>query len=150
MKTLILEEYDGFMTPRSVALDKTYVWVRVLKLLDNYLVEHVIKGMCKPMGEIKEVACRFRWRIFASNNQDRCQSKKKSEHAERMMYPDVHFLKGKLVTVGEVWLPRRTLNAMKAHLLLRELLSRSRSNFHYVNILGRPSIPYKLSGSITT
>jgi hypothetical protein len=61
-----------------------------------------------------------------------------------MIYPDVHFLKGKLVTVGEVRLPRRTLNAMKAHLLLRELLPRSRSPFHYVKTMGRPSILYKL------
>ncbi|KAM0906228.1 hypothetical protein ACQ4PT_016910 [Festuca glaucescens] len=51
---LILEEYDGFMKLRSVVLDKIVVWVRVLKLPDNYLVEHVIKGICRPMGEIKE------------------------------------------------------------------------------------------------
>ena len=46
-----------------------------------------------------------------------------------MMYPDVHFLEGKLVTIGEVRLPRRTPNATKAHLLLRELLPRNRNPF---------------------
>ncbi|KAM0920198.1 hypothetical protein ACQ4PT_007655 [Festuca glaucescens] len=52
---LILEEYDGFMNPRSVALDKIISWVRVLTLPDNYPAEHVIKGICRPIGEIKEV-----------------------------------------------------------------------------------------------
>ena len=66
------------------------------------------------------------------------------------MYLDVHFLEGKLVTVGEVRLPRRTPNATKAHLLLRELLPQSRSPFHYVKALGRPSILYKLFGLITS
>jgi hypothetical protein len=58
-----------------------------------------------------------------------------------MMYPDVHFLEGEIVTVGEVRLSRRTPNATKAHLLLPELLPRSRSPFHSVKTLGRPSIP---------
>jgi hypothetical protein len=80
MKTLIFEEFDGFMNPKSVVLDKTFVWVRVLKLV---VAEHVIKVMCKPMGEIKEVACRFRWRIGASNNHDRCQSKKNQSTRRR-------------------------------------------------------------------
>jgi hypothetical protein len=51
-----------------------------------------------------------------------------------MMYPNVHFLEGKLVIVGEVRLPRRTPNATKVHLLLPELLPRSRSPFHYVDL----------------
>jgi hypothetical protein len=58
-----------------------------------------------------------------------------------MMYPDVHFLEEKLVTVGEVRLPRRTLNVTKAHLLLSEQIPQRRSAFHYVKTLGRPSIP---------
>jgi hypothetical protein len=45
-------------------------------------------------------------------------------------YPDVHFLEGKLVTVGAMRVPRRTPNATNAHYLLRELLPRSRSSIH--------------------
>jgi hypothetical protein len=43
----ISEEYDGFMNPKSIILDKISVWVRVHKhnLLDIYLFEKVIKGM---------------------------------------------------------------------------------------------------------
>ena len=58
------------------------------------------------------------------------------------MYPDVDFLEGKSVTVGDV--RQRTPDATKARLLLRELLPRSRSSIHYVETLGRPPIPYKL------
>uniref|UniRef100_A0ACD5ZB46 Uncharacterized protein n=1 Tax=Avena sativa TaxID=4498 RepID=A0ACD5ZB46_AVESA len=52
---LLLEEYDGFQNPRSVVLDKLIVWARVLKLLDNYLSDRIVKGMCRSMGEFKEV-----------------------------------------------------------------------------------------------
>lgn len=52
---VILEEYDGFEDPGSIEQNKLAVWARVLRLPDNYLHEVVIKGMCRPMGEITEV-----------------------------------------------------------------------------------------------
>lgn len=52
---VIMGEYDGYENPRSVVLNKLAVWARVLRLPDNYLHEPIIKGMCRPMGEIKEV-----------------------------------------------------------------------------------------------
>ena len=36
-QALLIQEYDGFLNPRSVILDKLDVWGRVLKLPDNYL-----------------------------------------------------------------------------------------------------------------
>lgn len=51
---VILVEYDGFMNPKSMVLDKVAVWARILKLPDNYLNEAVIKGMCKKMGKTQE------------------------------------------------------------------------------------------------
>ena len=43
------------MNPRSVMLDKLVVWVRVTKLPDNYLKVALIRGMCRPMGEVLKV-----------------------------------------------------------------------------------------------
>lgn len=40
-------------------LDKFVVRARVLRLPDNYLHEEVIRGMCRPMGEILEVQIRL-------------------------------------------------------------------------------------------
>lgn len=50
-----MAEYDGFEDPSMVVLNKLAVWARVLTLPDNYLHEVVIRGMCRPMGEIQEV-----------------------------------------------------------------------------------------------
>jgi hypothetical protein len=52
---LISEEYDGFMNPKSIVLDKISMWARVLKLPDNYLLEKGTKEIYRQMGEIKEV-----------------------------------------------------------------------------------------------
>jgi hypothetical protein len=52
---LMMEEYDGFQNPRTIVLDKIVVWARVLQLPDNYLKEPMIRGMCRPVGEVKEV-----------------------------------------------------------------------------------------------
>jgi hypothetical protein len=52
---LLMEEYDGFQNPRTIVLNKIAVWVRVLQLPDNYLKEPVIRGMCRPVGDVKEV-----------------------------------------------------------------------------------------------
>lgn len=54
-EAVVMEEYDGFENPRSIVLDKLAVWARVLRLLDSYLHEVVISGMCRPMGEITDV-----------------------------------------------------------------------------------------------
>ena len=54
-QAVLIEEYDGFTNPNTIILSKIAVWARVLKLPDNYLKEHVIKGMCRSMGEISEV-----------------------------------------------------------------------------------------------
>ena len=55
-QALLIQEYDGFLNPRSVILDKLDVWGRVLKLPDNYLKkEEIIKGMCRTMGQVLEV-----------------------------------------------------------------------------------------------
>jgi hypothetical protein len=51
----MIEEYDGFSNPRSVVLDKIMVWAQVLKLPDMLLKDAVIRGMCRNMGEIKEI-----------------------------------------------------------------------------------------------
>ncbi|KAM0840167.1 hypothetical protein ACQ4PT_059801 [Festuca glaucescens] len=51
---LLMEEYDGFQKPRSIVLDKLAVWVRVMHLPDNYMKDPMIKGMCRPVGEVKE------------------------------------------------------------------------------------------------
>jgi hypothetical protein len=50
-----MEEYDGFQNRRTIVLNKIVVWVRVLQLPDNYLKEPVIRGMCRPVGEVREV-----------------------------------------------------------------------------------------------
>lgn len=54
-RTMILMEYDGFMNPRSVSLEKKCCMARVLKLPDNYLNDAVIKGMCRKMRKIVKV-----------------------------------------------------------------------------------------------
>lgn len=54
-QAVMIEEYDGFANPRSVVLDKITVWGQVHKLPDNYLHEQIVRGMCRPMGEVKEV-----------------------------------------------------------------------------------------------
>ena len=51
----MIQEYDGFLNPRSVILDKLDVWGRVLKLPDNYLKEEIIRGMCRTIGQVLEV-----------------------------------------------------------------------------------------------
>jgi hypothetical protein len=51
----MMEEDDGFQNPRTAVLDKIVVWARVLQLPDNYLKEPVVRGMCRPVGEVKEV-----------------------------------------------------------------------------------------------
>lgn len=58
-QAMIMEEYDGYENPRVVVLNKLAVWARVLQSPDNYLHEAVIKGMCRPMGEITEVQVRL-------------------------------------------------------------------------------------------
>jgi hypothetical protein len=52
---LLLEEYEGFQNPRSIVLDKQAVWAQVMHLPDNYMKEHVIRGMCRSVGEVMEV-----------------------------------------------------------------------------------------------
>jgi hypothetical protein len=52
---LLIAEYDGFMNPKSIVLDKITVWARILKLPDNYLFPAAIMGMCRKMGKILEV-----------------------------------------------------------------------------------------------
>jgi hypothetical protein len=52
---LMMEKYDGFQNPRSIALNKVAVWTRVMQLPDNYLKEPVIRGMCRKVGEVREV-----------------------------------------------------------------------------------------------
>lgn len=52
---LLIAEYDGFMNPRSVVLDKIAVWARILKLPDNFLFPKAIQGMCRKMGKVLEV-----------------------------------------------------------------------------------------------
>ncbi|KAM0834699.1 hypothetical protein ACQ4PT_063428 [Festuca glaucescens] len=54
-QAVMIEEYDGFANPRSIVFDKITVWAQVLKLPDMLLKESVIRGMCRNMGEIKEV-----------------------------------------------------------------------------------------------
>jgi hypothetical protein len=54
-QAVMIEEYDGFSNPKSVVLDKIMVWAQVLKLPDMLLKEPVIRGMCRNMGEIKEI-----------------------------------------------------------------------------------------------
>jgi hypothetical protein len=54
-QAVLIEEYDGFTNPRLVTLDRVSVWAQVLKLPDMLLKDHVIRGMCRNMGEIKEV-----------------------------------------------------------------------------------------------
>ena len=50
-----IEEYDGFENPRSMALNKVIVCVRVLKLPKNYLSDTIVRGMCQNTGEIFDV-----------------------------------------------------------------------------------------------
>jgi hypothetical protein len=52
---LIMEEYDGFTNPSSIKLDKITVWAHIHKLPDNYLKEHVIRGISRCVGEVLEV-----------------------------------------------------------------------------------------------
>ncbi|KAK1628838.1 hypothetical protein QYE76_003153 [Lolium multiflorum] len=52
---LIMEEYDGFTNPLAINLDKITVWAQIHKLPDNYLKEHVIRGMSRCVGEVLEV-----------------------------------------------------------------------------------------------
>lgn len=54
-QAVIIEEYNGFSNPRSMILDKITVWAQVLKLPDMLLKEPIIRGICKNMGEIKEI-----------------------------------------------------------------------------------------------
>ncbi|KAM0872953.1 hypothetical protein ACQ4PT_038405 [Festuca glaucescens] len=54
-QALIIEEYDGFTNPKSIKLDRVAVWAQVHQLPDNFLKEKVIKGMCRGVGEVKEV-----------------------------------------------------------------------------------------------
>lgn len=58
-QAVLMEEYDGFGNPRSVFLEKLTVWVQVHKLLDNYLHEQIVRGMCRTIGEVKEVQLRL-------------------------------------------------------------------------------------------
>src|ERR1041385_2038074 len=56
--------------------------------------------------------------------------------SETRMYPDVHFLGGKLLTVWREWLlPRRHTNATKAHPIPLEISTRRR----FPTTSGRPS-----------
>ena len=48
-EAVIMVEYDGFMNPKSIDLDRVAIWARILKLPDNYLHEAVIKGMCRKV-----------------------------------------------------------------------------------------------------
>jgi hypothetical protein len=66
------------------------------------------------------------------------------------MYPDVQFLEGKLVTVGEVRYHEGHRIPRKHTFLSLSSFHEVGTLFHYVKTLGRPSIPYKLFGSITS
>lgn len=52
---MLIAEYDGFMNPRSVVLDKIVVWARILKFPNNFLFPKAIQGMCRKMGKVLEV-----------------------------------------------------------------------------------------------
>jgi hypothetical protein len=66
------------------------------------------------------------------------------------MYPDVHFLEGKLVVVGEVRYHEGHRTSRRHTFFSVSSFHEVGALFHYVKTLGRPSIPYKLSGSITS
>lgn len=52
---LLIAEYDGFSNPRSIVLDKLAVWAQIHKLPDNSLHENIVKGICRPIGEVLDV-----------------------------------------------------------------------------------------------
>src|SRR4051812_4018131 len=54
-QTLLIEEYDGYTTPKLVVLDKLAVWAQIHKLPDNFLHENIIKGICRPIGDVLDV-----------------------------------------------------------------------------------------------
>lgn len=58
-QAVIIDEYDGIQNPRSVVLHKIAVWAHVIKLLDNFLDEEIVKKMRRNMGVIQEVQIRL-------------------------------------------------------------------------------------------
>ena len=54
-QALVIEEYDGFQNPKSMKLDIIAVWAQIHKLPDIFLLEPIIKGMARGVGEITDV-----------------------------------------------------------------------------------------------
>lgn len=65
-QTLLIKDYNGFLNPRSMILDKLPVWAQVYKLPDNFLKDPAIRGMHGPLGEIVRFISSFQRGLLAS------------------------------------------------------------------------------------